>query len=795
MKYIKNFSDIRLTDIGLVGGKNASLGQMIADLSDQGVRIPQGFALTVDAYWHYMRHNALLEPTRELLAQFVRGDDLLLLKKLGATIRVNIAQGRMPDDIAQEIAQAYEALSKFYGRQACDVAVRSSATSEDLPEASFAGQQETFLNVRGVTQLIQKCKEGMASLFTDRAIVYRNQKGFDAFNIGISIGVQKMVRSDKACAGVAFSVDTETGFKDVVLINASYGLGEMLVKGEIVPDEYVVHAPTLRQGYASIIKKRLGSKNKRLVYDAVQSKRTVVEAVEEDRQRQWCLTDEEVLAIARMTLAIQDCYTRLRSRWSPMDIEWAKDGLDGLLYCVQARPETVHATQTSATIKVFSIKDYSQAALDQKIVVTGQSIGSKIATGRVRVVMSVDGLDQVREGDILVTHMTDPDWVPVMKRVAGIVTDSGGRTCHAAIVARELGIPAVVGTGVGTKNLQAAQAVTIDCSRGAVGYVYDGTYPIIETETAPKVRKKTGTAVMAIISDPESAFATGMLPVDGVGLARTEFIISSLIKVHPMAILNAAKIEEKVRRSIAKLAEPYESSTAYFVQVLASGIGMIAAGLYPRMVLVRFSDFKTNEYRNLIGGRYFEPQEHNPMLGLRGASRYYHELYRDAFALECAAVRRARDVFGLKNIALMIPFVRTVTEAELVIQELGRHGLQRGQDGLLLYMMVEIPANVLLIHEFSQLFDGFSIGSNDLTQLVLGIDRDNELLQPLFDERNKAVQTAIALAIEGAHKAGKKIGICGQAPSDYPELATALIKLGIDSISLNLDALVPFLSR
>ena len=797
MQYIKNFQDIRIHDASSVGGKNSSLGQMISMLSDAGIAVPHGFAVTAQAYWYYITYNKLKEPIAQLLHTITDVHNVPLVRKTGAAIRVLIAQGRMPDDLGHEIITAYQALSQQYGRQECDVAVRSSATAEDLPGASFAGQHETFLNVRGATQLIQKCKESMASLFTDRAIVYRHEKGFDHFRVALSVGVQKMVRSDKGISGVAFSLDTETGFKDVVIINALYGLGELLVQGRVVPDEYVVHKPTFKAGYAAIIKKHLGNKDERLVYGHAATQRTIVQSVPEVMQHRWCLSDEHILEVARMTCTIEDAYTALYDRWTPMDIEWAFDGVDHRMYCVQARPETVHATHTNTTQRFYRIADRTTAQLDELTLVTGQSIGSSLATGPARVITTLDAADQVQEGDVLVTYMTDPDWTPVLKRIAALVTESGGRTCHAAIVARELGIPAVVGAATAIKLIKDKQPITVDCSRGARGYVYAGEIPIErQTVEVRDIIRPSSPKIMANSADPDNAFALGVLPIDGVGLARMEFIISNQIQVHPMAFVHPNKItDEAMRRAIAHRIRGYATGKKFFIETLARGIGMIAAGLYPRPVIVRFSDFKSSEYSNLMGGNYFEPHEINPMLGLRGASRYTHSLYRDAFALECAALTHARAIFGLTNIILMIPFVRTVDEARTVLALLKEYGLERGKDGLKIYMMVELPANVFLLPDFAPLFDGFSIGSNDLTQLILGVDRDSTLLTSTLDERNKAVVAAIKLAIDHAHACNKVIGICGQAPSDYPDFADMLIRMGIDSLSLAPDAIIPLLMK
>ncbi len=772
MTYIKPFQDIRMTDVAQVGGKNASLGQMIADLGGQGVRVPPGFAITADAYWHFIDHNNLREPLKKELATLGTGTDEKKVRAVAENIRRLITSGTLPDDLKEHIAQAYTQLCQTVHEPDVAVAVRSSATAEDLPGASFAGQQESYLQVSGVESLLEHCKHCWASLFTERALVYRMQKGFDHFKVALSIGVQKMVHSDKACSGVAFSLDTETGFKDIVMIDATWGVGERLVQGETIPDEYVVHKPTLLQGYQPIIKKELGN-----------SGITHGERVEP------CLADLEIIELARIVIAIEQRYTQLQGSWCPMDVEWAKDGVDNLLYIVQARPETVHAQQNYDTLVRYKLKSG-----DHKLLATGQSIGQKIASGKAKVVTSVRDIDQIQKGDIIVTEMTDPSWVPAMKRAAGIITEQGGRTCHAAIVSRELGLPALVGVHDALKTIKTGDEITIDCSQGTHGYVYQGRSEYETVTVHLEHLPKLPVQLLINCADPAQACALAQLPVDGVGLARLEFILSSQVRVHPLAIVYPEWVQDpEVQQKIAQLTSAYADPTAFFIDTLAQGIGMIAAAFYPKKVIVRTSDLKTNEYRDLLGGSYFEGQEENPMLGWRGASRYVHPDYRAAFALECAAFKKAREVMGLKNIIMMVPFVRTVTEAQAVLQELAKQGLERGKDGLEIYMMVEIPSNVLLIDDFALLFDGFSIGSNDLTQLTLGVDRDAQKLTALFDERDLAVKKMLSLAITGARAAGKSIGICGQAPSDYPELAEWLIQEGISSISLNADAVVPFL--
>lgn len=800
MRYIKRFDEISIADVASVGGKNASIGSMIQQLSKQGIRVPHGFALTADAYWYFIDSNNLLEPIKARMAKITNFKDKKnslpyeALAKYGAEIRLLIEKGIMPEDLALEITQAYQALSKVYNTRDIDVAVRSSATAEDLPTASFAGQHETFLNVRGIERVLLHCKKCIASLFTDRAIIYRIEKGFDHFKIALSVGVQKMVRSDKASAGVLFTIDTETGFANAIIINGSWGLGEAVVKGVVNPDEFWVHKQTLEQGFKPILKKHCGQKKKKIVF-AKQGKLSKEVAVPKKEQQIFCLTDEEILELARYALTIEKFYSKIRNEWSPQDIEWAKDGIDGKLYIVQARPETIHAQKERQFFEQFAIALPTEE-LQNKILLTGISIGQAIATGKARVAQSIKDIKNFNKGDILIAPMTDPDWVPIMKHAAAIVTNSGGRTSHAAIVSRELGIPAVIGTQTATSTIKQGQPITIDCSRGQTGYVYDGQIPFKkETINVARLSKPKST-IMVNCAEPDRAIMLSFLPVEGVGLARTEFIISNQIKMHPMAAIEPHKITNKrIIKEIDALTEPYANKKSFFIDVLAQGIGMIAAAFYPKPVIVRTSDFKSNEYRNLLGGSYFEPIEANPMLGLRGASRYYSPLYAPAFALECAAMKKVRDEMGFTNVKIMIPFVRTIDEAKKVEKLMGKQGLLRGTHDLELYMMAEIPSNVLLVDEFSQFFDGFSIGSNDLTQTTLAVDRDSALLAPLFDERDMAVKKMLAMMVEGAKKNGIPVGICGQAPSDYPDLADYLIKLGITSLSLNPDAVIPFLSR
>lgn len=791
MKFIKQFSQITIEDIPSVGGKNASLGEMIRALTPKGILIPNGFVVTADAYWYFIKENKLEAPLRAALEPIEGSDDIAVLQQAGKKARELMKAGRLPEDLEREIIQSYEALAASCNQEDFAVAARSSATAEDLPTASFAGQQESFLNVRGKDELLKACVDCMASLFTDRAIVYRVENGFDHFQVALSVGIQQMIRSDLGSSGVAFSLDTETGFSQVVTIESAWGLGESIVQGKVTPDEFIVHKPTLEDGYASIIQKKVEKKLIKTVYAEKNNELTVDIPTTLDEQNSISLSDEHILSLARQVVMIEKYYSDKAQRWTPMDIEWAVDGIDGKLYIIQARPETVHVSQDHQILRSYHL----QGKPTDPIAV-GQSIGQQIASGVARVITNARDIDQVQKGDIIVTDMTDPDWVPAMKRAAGIITDRGGRTCHAAIVSRELGIPAIVGTGNATDVITDGAPVTIDCSRGSDGLVYEGSIEFkveeIKLESVPKLP----VSIYVNLADPASAFTTSFLPVDGVGLARIEFIIANDIKIHPMALIHPEKIlEPQISTTIKNLTHGYAQPEDFFVDRLAQGIGMLAAAFYPRPVVVRLSDFKSNEYRNLIGGVYFELEEENPMIGFRGASRYYHERYREAFALECAALKKVREVMGLKNVKVMVPFVRTITEAQKVLALMQELGLARGVDGLEIIMMCEVPSNVILIDQFSTFFDGFSIGSNDLTQLTLGVDRDSEILAPMFDERDEAVKRMMAFAIEGAHKAHRPIGVCGQAPSDFPEIAQFLIEKKIDSLSLNPDSVLPFLMR
>ncbi len=789
MRYIRWFEDIGIEDVPLVGGKNASLGEMYRELTPKGVKIPNGFAITAEGYWHVIESSGILNELKETLKGLDKRDVADLAER-GKRARDLIISAGIPDDLWQEIKDAYDRLCQQYGPDT-DVAVRSSATAEDLPTASFAGQQETYLNIRGYHALKEACSKCFASLFTDRAISYRIDKGFDHFKVALSVGVMKMVRSDLATSGVMFTIDTETGFRDVVFITASYGLGENIVQGAVNPDEYYVFKPTFRKGFRAIIRKNLGDKKIKMIYGRGGLKNLTrnVEVPEADRRR-FCLTDDEILTLAGYGITIEDHYSAKAGRHQPMDIEWAKDGITGELFVVQARPETVQSQKALDLLEVYH--------LDRKgpILVRGKSVGEKIASGKARVIPDVAHLHTFRPGEVLVADTTTPDWEPVMKTAAAIVTNRGGRTCHAAIVSRELGIPAVVGTGNATERIKTGQAVTVSCAEGDEGVVYDGLLPFHVEKVSLSQLKRPRTKIMMNLGNPEEAFSLSMIPNDGIGLARMEFIINSYIKIHPMALVHPEKVEdEAVRKEIEELTYGYENKEDYFVEKLAHGVGTIAAAFYPKPVIVRMSDFKTNEYASLIGGRYFEPEEDNPMIGFRGASRYYDERYREGFALECKAMKKVRDEMGLKNLIIMIPFCRRVEEGKKVLAEMERNGLKRGEDGLEVYVMCEIPNNVILIDEFSRIFDGFSIGSNDLTQLTLGVDRDSELVAPIFDERDPGVMRMISMAIRGAKRNHRHVGICGQAPSDYPEFAEFLVKEGIDSISLNPDSVMKITLR
>lgn len=782
-EYVRWFETLGADDTALVGGKNASLGEMIGALREEGVRVPGGFAVTVHAFHAFLDANDLEGEITSLLYAFRQ--DGQSVEDTGRSLRALFDEAAFPEDVAEALRAAYRRLSARYEAEAVDVAVRSSATAEDLPEASFAGQQETYLNVTGPEALLAACKQCYASLFTDRAISYRTEHGFDHREVALSVGVQKMVRADEAGAGVLFTLDPETGFPGVVLINAGWGLGETVVQGAVTPDQYTVFKPFLDNDHlAPIIGKTLGGKEKKSVYAARDGKRIEeVETSEEERSR-FVLKDAEILQLARWGAVIERHYGR------PMDIEWAKDGESGDLYVVQARPETVQSRRAAGTLKTYTLKEEGERLL------TGLSIGQSVASGRVQVLRSTREIDRFEEGAILVTEKTDPDWVPIMKQAAGIVTNHGGRTSHAAIVSRELGIPAVIGTGRATEALSDGQQVTLSCIEADKGYVYAGLLDYEAAEADLSAVPETETRIMMNIASPAAAIRWWQLPVRGVGLARMEYLINNVIQIHPLALTRFDTVEDEAARAkIEQLTRRYEDKTEYFVDHLARGIATIAAAQHPEPVIVRMSDFKTNEYADLIGGAAFEPSEENPMLGWRGAARYYSEDYRDGFALECQAIRRVREVMGFDNVIIMIPFCRTPEEADRVLAVLAENGLERGATAqglapLQVYVMAEVPSNILQADEFAERFDGFSIGSNDLTQLTLGVGRDATRLIYLFDERNRSVKRMIRELIRVAHEAGRKVGICGQAPSDYPDFAAFLVEAGIDSISLNPDSIL-----
>ncbi len=783
-RFIRWFAETRMEDISLVGGKNASLGEMYRALASQGVKVPNGFAITANAYWHFLNSVGILDELRASL-DGLQKTDVADLALRGKKARDLITSTGIPADLWEEIKTAYDKLCEQYGPDT-DVAVRSSATAEDLPTASFAGQQETYLNIRGYESLRDACVRCFASLFTDRAISYRIDNDFDHFKVALSIGVQKMVRSDLATSGVIFTLDTETGFRDVVFITGSYGLGENVVQGTVNPDEYYVFKPAFRKGYHSIIRKNLGRKQLKMVYSPEKSETLTqnIEVPDADR-RCFCLSDDEVMTLTDYAIKIEEHYSRRAGEPRPMDIEWAKDGITGELFIVQARPETVQSQKDLDILETYYLGKKGH------VLVKGKSVGAKIASGVARVITDVAELSLLKPGEILISDTTTPDWEPVMKTAAAIVTSRGGRTCHAAIVSRELGIPAVVGAEGATRVVQTGQEVTVCCAEGDEGIVYEGGLPFRIEKHSLKGLARPRTKIMINLGNPEEAFSICRIPNDGVGLARMEFIINSYIKIHPIALAHPEKVlDPAVRKQIEDLTFGYEDKECYFVEKLAHGIGTIAAAFYPKPVVVRLSDFKTNEYASLIGGQYFEPKEENPMLGFRGASRYYNDRYRDGFALECRAMKKVIDEMGLTNLVIMVPFCRTVDEGRKVLAEMEKHGLVRGQNGLKVYVMCEIPNNVLQIDEFARLFDGFSIGSNDLTQLVLGVDRDSQLVSSEFDERDPGVLKMVSMAIQGAKRNGRYSGLCGQAPSDYPQFAEFLVREGIESMSLNPDSVM-----
>ncbi|MFA5050917.1 MAG: phosphoenolpyruvate synthase [Patescibacteria group bacterium] len=811
-KLVIPFKDLTIKDVPRVGGKNASLGEMYQKLTKEGIRIPNGFATTSDAYWYFLDESGLKKEIKEIL-KGLNVKDMKNLMTRGKKIRELILKSELSQDLKSEIIKFYKNLSKEYGVENVDVAVRSSATAEDLPGASFAGQQETFLNIHGEKELLIAVLKCIASLFTDRAIVYRTEQGFDHLNVALSVGVQKMIRSDLSCSGVMFSCDTESGFADVTVINSSWGLGENVVQGKVSPDEFIVYEPLNKGQFKPIVSKKLGLKEWTMTYDNKGNKSTKNLRTAFEKQNKFTLTDEEVLELARYSVIIEEHYKR------PMDMEWAKDGYDKKLYVLQARPETIQSKRSLDVLEeyVLSGKEGARSLARGKntgapktkfnVLTTGVAIGNRIGTGEANIIKTAKDISRFKPGQVLVTEMTDPDWVPIMKIAKAIVTDAGGRVCHAAIVSRELGIPCVVGTGNATQKIHQGQKITVSCSEGEQGFVYNGLLPFKIKKTVIKGLKRPKTKIMMNVGDPEQAFAFGLIPNDGVGLAREEFIINDYIKIHPLALIHYSKIKDKkIKDQIDKITVGYSDKVKFYVDKLAEGIAHIGAAFYPKDVIVRFSDFKTNEYANLVGGSLFEPTEANPMIGWRGASRYYGEKFKPAFELECQAIKKVREVMGLDNVIVMVPFCRTVDEAQKVLKVMAEYGLSRGNTKsprqsvsgqrksvlkpLKVYVMCEIPSNVILGEEFAKIFDGFSIGSNDLTQLTLGLDRDSALVAHLFDERNEAVKILVKKIIEIAHQYKRKVGICGQAPSDFPDFAEFLVKEGIDSISLNPDTVV-----
>jgi pyruvate, water dikinase len=791
-RFTLQLDQVTLESLHQVGGKNASLGEMIQNLGSLGINIPHGFAITVDAYWEFLNHNNLETSIRSIVAK-IDTSNLVSLRKGGTQIRQLIRNGKFPQELEDEIISCYKDLSQLYKQEATDVAVRSSATAEDLPDTSFAGQQETYLNVRGNEGILESVRNCFASLFTDRAISYRQHFNFDHFDVALSVCIQKMVRSDLASSGVAFSLDTESGFKDAVIINGSYGLGEMIVQGAVSPDEFIVFKPTLEKGFEAIVEKNLGKKDRKMIYGDDPGQLTRIVNVQKDHQHKFCLTDVQALELARWVCAIEKYYSTKKNHWCPMDIEWAVDGLTNQLFIVQARPETIHSQKDNTKLLEYKITE----AVPDKRILTGIAVGSKIASGKVVIMYALDGRDgshdgtDFKDGDILVTDMTDPDWEPIMKKASAIVTNKGGRTCHAAIVARELGVPAIVGTSDATDVLKENQLITVSCCEGEVGYIYEGDIPFKKIETDLRDLPEAPIPIMLNVASPELAFKYSHIPNSGVGLAREEFIINNYIQAHPLALLHHRMLGDKtLSEKIQQLTTGYESEESFFVQKLSYGIGKIAAAFYPKKVIVRFSDFKTNEYCNLLGGSYYEPKEENPMIGWRGASRYYSLKYRHAFGLECTAIKRVREKMGLSNVVVMIPFCRTVNELKKVYEVMKEYGLERGKEALEVYLMAEVPSNILLADEFAEQIDGFSIGSNDLTQLTLGLDRDSSLVAELYDERNAAVKRFISTLIRTAKNKGVKVGICGQGPSDFPDFAEFLVEEGIDSISVTPDSVL-----
>ena len=792
-KNIKWFNEIGIEDVAEVGGKNASLGEMYRNLTSEGVRVPNGFAVTASAYKYILDYNHLWEKLHAQLDD-LDPNNVKQLQERGAACRDLVYNATIPDDLKQEILDNYAKLKEEYGEQ-LSVAVRSSATAEDSPEASFAGQNETYLHIQNEEQLLDSYMRCLASNFTDRSLHYKYDNGFDYYKVYLSAVIMKMVRSDIGASGVMFSLDTETGFRDVVFINAAFGLGENVVLGTIDPDTFYVHKPTFNKGHRAVLKRRLGSKELKMVFtkEANVSNMAVeytknVETTPEERKR-FALSDDDVMVLADYAIKVENHYSEKAGYHKPMDMEWAKDGEDGHLYMVQARPETVESQKKGSVLKLYRLKEKG------KVLAKGRAVGTKIGAGKVHIINDVKEMDSFKPGEVLVADITTPDWEPVMKIASAIVTNKGGRTCHAAIVSRELGLPAVVGAVNATEVLKDGQEVTVSCAEGETGYVYEGKLPFEVQETDLSALPKTKTEIMMNLGDPDIAFSLASLPVDGIGLARMEFIINNDIKAHPMALRHPEKTDDATRKALTELTEGYEDFETFFVKRLSEGVATIAATVYPKPCVVRMSDFKSNEYASLLGGKFFEPTEDNPMIGFRGAARYAHPAYEEGFALECAAMKRVRNEMGFDNVTLMIPFCRRVEEGQRVIDTMAKYGLKQGENGLKIYVMCEIPNNVISIDEFSKIFDGFSIGSNDLTQLTLGVDRDSEIVAFDYDERDPGVLKMIQMAVEGAQRNKRHSGICGQAPSDYPEVAEYLVKLGIDSISLNPDSVLSTLPK
>jgi pyruvate, water dikinase len=789
--YILDLKEVGLDDIAIAGGKNASLGEMINHLSALGIRIPGGFVITVQAYRTFIEVNNLDKEIHRLVDS-IDFNSVESLRRAGLQIRQLIRNSKFPPELSKTIIDAYRSLSGTHNQAETDVAVRSSATAEDLPDASFAGQQETYLNVRGPAALMDSVRNCFASLFTDRAISYRQSFNYDHFQVGLSVCIQKMVRSDLGISGVAFSLDTESGFKDVVVINGSYGLGEMIVQGAVSPDEFIVFKPKLNDHNSPIIEKKLGAKDKMMVYGDDPDERVRIIQTERSAQYRFCLDDAQILQLAKWVTHIEEYYSFRKGRWCPMDVEWAIDGLTNELYVVQARPETIHSRKTAGTITSYSMDTGQESA---PVLLKGIAVGDKIASGKVSIMHSLDKrvaeAHEFKTGDVLVTDMTDPDWEPIMKKAAAIITNKGGRTCHAAIVAREMGVPAIVGCGNATDLLNSGQVITASCAEGDAGIIYEGELSFAKTETRLDELPSIKTPLMLNVGSPAMAFSYAYLPNAGVGLAREEFIINNYIQAHPLALLRHRQLKDKeLSSAIEKMIRGFENEEEYFISKLAFGVARIAAAFYPNKVIVRFSDFKSNEYFNLLGGKYFEPHEENPMIGWRGASRYYSPDYKKAFGLECRAIKRVRETMGLENVVVMIPFCRTVEELVKVKGVMKEYGLVQGKNGLEIYLMAELPSNIILAKEFAKHIDGFSIGSNDLTQLTLGLDRDSSLVAHLYDERNEAVKTMIGMLIDTAKAEGVKVGICGQGPSDFPDFTQFLVEKGIDSISVTPDSVI-----